>query len=686
MRLLDLYFQAFRAFRKHTQDEINCQRLRKVISHADVQNEILTSVIYECVIEVDWIENIEEGLIFVEKAINENRQFIRTEGEVVPIEKVKHVSKSSVEHLSRHSDFISRAPIGDVTNVIPDKLYVVEKLNDYLVYENRFIYMLLCYLKDFIQMRLDKIKDKTTTYQSHMSMNKDIKANQRHLQYRLNYDDLSKNDPSLMDKYKQIPMVDRLENIYAMVVSFLAVPLMREVSKAPLIKPPVVKTNVLRMNQNFRAALKLYDYVTSYSKDGYTFKEIKNTFQPFPSDMGDEIADTIELTSVITYITSNGIKDELNKKIELLEKELLEAENKKTLEELKRLKKRIIEMNEDPTKYILKLEKRNIQLEKESSELALERENNRILTAKIELLEKEKIELLTTIDGLQADLVLKNNEIYRMNQKYFDDMTQSETIHQQEMSSLVKKHAMIVAELNEKYQTEIFNLKEEFKINYQQQKDKYEAQIHDLIQKYESTIQDLNQKHESTLRDLIQKHESTVQDLVEKQESIRQEMIRKHEVEQQALILKHDNEKQSLIDQHTTQIFQKDEQISRLNTEIENFKSEIQTMTAHYNQLSQKQDQKILDLENQLVRMDDEKKYVSAQFLSLKQQQGLITEADNFTSREKFKQLELEMAAYKKLFKEQWKMTKQSIRESVKMDIGLISKKPEPDSSDVKQE
>ena len=181
----------------------------------------LTAIKYTCDIDIEWIENIEEGLIYVEKAIREDRQFIRTEGEVVPIEKVKRVSKASVEHLSRHSDLITRAP-KDMNHIIPDKLYVVEKLSDYLVYENRFLYMLLCYLKDFIQMRLDKIRDKTTTYQSEMFMDKSVEANQRQLKYALNYSDVYKNDPFLVDEYKKIKYVDRLETIYAMVVSFFS--------------------------------------------------------------------------------------------------------------------------------------------------------------------------------------------------------------------------------------------------------------------------------------------------------------------------------------------------------------------------------------------------------------------------------------------------------------------------------
>lgn len=664
MRLIDLYYLAFSAFRKHTLDNPLSQKLRSVISHSNHQNESLTSIKYDCDIEIDWIENIEEGLIFVEKAIREDRQFIRTQGEVVPIEKVKRVSKASVEHLSRHSDLIKRVPKDDITSVIPDKLYIVEKLSDSLVYENRFLYMLLCYLKDFIQMRLDNIKDKTTTFQSQMTINKDIKANQRHLEYRLDYNDLHKSDPHLIDSYKKIPGVDRIENIYAMVVSFLATPLMREVSKAPLIKPPVVKTNVLRMNQNFRASLKLYDYVTSYTKDGYSFREDKKRFQPFPPKLADEIAETIELTSAIAYIAGNDMDEELQKEYELKEKELQELEKKKLLDDIKRLKKRIIEMNEDPAEYILKLERRNVHLEKESANLAVEQEKNAQLSITIESLEKDKLGLIETKHQLQTDIVNKINEIDVLNQKYFDDMTTAEEIHQQELSTLEANHIQLVNSLKASH-AQTINL---------------------LNEAHKNEINDLKAVHEAKEKEMRHSHQVEKQALIDKHQIEQQTMIEKHQFEQKTLIDKYEMEYQTMTEQYESKIAGHLFNIKGLNENIDHLKSEIQTLISNHKKASEDYEHRIDTLEARLIRMDEEKKYVNAQFLAFKKQNGLMTEADDFTSKEKFKQLELEMIAYKKLFQEEWKKTRQKIRESVKKDTMVQTNSDKLDSHDVHQE
>lgn len=580
MRLIDLYYRAFRDLRKHTQDDNNIQKLRKIISHANYQEDILTTIKYECSIKEDWIENIEEGLIYIEKAILEDRQFIRTEGEVIPIEKVHRVSKSSVEHLSKHSNLITREPKGE--DLVPDKLYVVEKLNDYLVYENRFIYMLLCYLKDFIQMRLDRIKEKITSYQSSMSMNKELNINQRHLHYKLEFNDLYKEDPMLIEKYKLIPLVDRIEKCYAITVSLLAKPLMKEVAKAPLIKPPVVKTNVIRMNPNFRAALKLYDYVTSYNEDGYTFKEIKKTFNPFPEQMSDEIAETIQLTTIISYIVGNGLNEILEQHYNNYEKEIQEALSQKMIDEIKRLKKKITEMNEDPEVYILMLEKRNAELEKQSHYLKMERENNILLAQEIEK-NKEEIQTFTIdLNQLKKDIFTKNLEIDQINQKHLDDLLETELVHNNEIESI---------------KINFENLLEKQKLDYEE----LISQGHQKMMEFESTI--------STMKDEIQ-----------------------------TLVL--ENEK--IVD-------------------------------TYQNMIS--------DLKLKMNALDEETKYTNAKYMALKAKHELIDHED-FTSEEKFKQMELEMIAYKKFFKEQWKKTKYKIREKVKEDTFKISQNSDSDDSE----
>ena len=75
---------------------------------------------------------------------------------------------------------ITRVPKPGAT-IVPDKLYMVEKLSDYAVYENRFLYMMLCYLRDFINFRLEKIEKLRATYHGNMFVSKEVVTRKRKL-------------------------------------------------------------------------------------------------------------------------------------------------------------------------------------------------------------------------------------------------------------------------------------------------------------------------------------------------------------------------------------------------------------------------------------------------------------------------------------------------------------------------
>ena len=46
------------------------------------------------------------------------------------------------------------------------------------------------------------------------------------------------------------------------VLALLSTPLMEIAGKAPRLKPPITKTNVLKRDNNFKGAMALYEYVS----------------------------------------------------------------------------------------------------------------------------------------------------------------------------------------------------------------------------------------------------------------------------------------------------------------------------------------------------------------------------------------------------------------------------------------
>ena len=307
MAKLNKLYRAFIDYRKVTAVDSDLKRDRKSYKLIDKELEYFEAIKVKCTIEEDWVKEIEKKMEYVTKAVNEERQFIETIGEVVPIEKVKKVSKDSVKHLAKHSNLITKVPENE-DEIIPEKLYMVEKISDYTVYENRFLYMLLCYMRDFIDLRVSKINEAISTYKSDFKMKKSIETKSRVLNFETSlFEDRKDNPyPLLDDKTRNI--LERINAFSHDVQALLKTDLMQQVSEAPMIKPPITKTNVLKMNNYYKNAVALYEYLNGYDKLGYSLEEVKLNLEPFVDPMSDEIVELVSLTSFLSYKYGNDLE------------------------------------------------------------------------------------------------------------------------------------------------------------------------------------------------------------------------------------------------------------------------------------------------------------------------------------------------------------------------------------------
>ena len=402
-RQLDVYHRAFKSFRSETIPHESSQKHRATIRKNNAQMDKLETVRYECRIETDWIERIEAALPSLEAAVLEDRQFIRQEGNTVPIEKAKHVSRASVEHLAKHSNLITHVPEeGD--RLIPDKLYVVENLSNYAIYENRFLYMLLNYIKDFVTIRYEAIEALWNSYESEFSMNKDVHLRHRHMTFSIRLMETSHNAEDTAYNREIIDLLGRMNSILHMISILLGTPLMQEVSKAPMLKPPITRTNMLRMDIHFKAAMDLFDYLGAYLKKGYEIKKIRNALSPLPDEAGDEFAELALLCSYLTYEYGAELKGELEAEYLAEEERRKEAANEAHYAEIQALRQRIRESGESSEDYMLLLEKRNDELEVDRRELKKLRVKHEELQANYDTLKTELEQTATRLTTVQQVL------------------------------------------------------------------------------------------------------------------------------------------------------------------------------------------------------------------------------------------------------------------------------------------
>ena len=354
-----------------------------------------------------------------------------------------------MEHLARHSNFITREQ--EDADLTPDKLYIVERLSDFAVYENKFLYMLLFYLKSFIGFRYNKILELISTYNGSASLNKTVVLNKRKLTFEFRLNEEKRDDPYLKENNPIAAILERIDLILKTVMYLLSTPLMLEVAKIPMLKPPITKTNVLKMNHTFRGAVALYDFIMSYEKPGYSVESVEERIAPFPNAVADEFAETVMLSSFLTYQYGLGLSEHLEKAYVEEERRRREKEAQEHLEQLARVKKRVAESGCDPAEYILLLERRIRLLEEDSVQLA-------VANREIERLLAEVDALSENIRSLTALLDEKEAEIRELNIKHSEEIAQLMSAHEQELIAVVRLHAEDIAALNAKNATVIDEL------------------------------------------------------------------------------------------------------------------------------------------------------------------------------------------------------------------------------------
>jgi hypothetical protein len=476
MNHLDVYYRALREYRALTLDNRECRVQRNAIAQANTENDKIVITRNICTVDEDWIIEIEKGLIFVEKAINEERQFIYSNGEVVPIEKVKHVSKDSVQHLAKHSNLITKEQTGP--DIIPDQIYSVERLNDYAVYENRFLYMLLCYLRDFVTIRYDKILELSNRYDGVLRMDKEVTLPNRKITYTVDLHDVRKDDKYLREHNPSKDVIDRIDLILKTIMAFLSTPLMEIAGKAAKLKPPITKTNVLKMDNNFKGAVALYDFIIAYDKPGYSTESHAHELSPFGEDVADEFSEVGALMTFMVYEHGLGLEEELKNRFELAQEARKAEEIRKKEVQLLHLKKKLANMEISPEEYILALEK----------QLKLMQNANR----QLDPLRDRVAEL----EQIQQNLEQQVNELQNECNDLNDRMAELKVLHAQELENLKQECNERIHNILTKHEDELRELEQKYNEHLEELQSRMKDREAALTQTIEQTKEQLHQRED----------------------------------------------------------------------------------------------------------------------------------------------------------------------------------------------
>ncbi len=260
-------------------------------------------------IDLTWIEAIEEAIIPLDNIIRNPRRFIVQEEEIVNIELARKISPESIRHLAQHTNMIAKVEDDSVT---PNRILNIFKEESFETYENRFIYTLLINLQYFISKRLKAIDDSVDGNNVTSILFKDnfsIGRENVKCSFEMTIDSPGfKMDGNLLDvDPEKLSKFQRIERIKKILYDFQNSPLIKALNGTNLVRPPIMRTNVLQKNPDFKKAKALWDFIETYRESGFNVEITETNEIPNENYLSDLYSTMILNYSLLKhYIGSEG--------------------------------------------------------------------------------------------------------------------------------------------------------------------------------------------------------------------------------------------------------------------------------------------------------------------------------------------------------------------------------------------
>jgi len=507
------YYRSYKYMQDMLKSDFTHNYIEEALKDGDEGKDSIFGKTNEKVIDMDWVIAIEETLPYIQKAIEEQRRFIKQAENVVRIKKAK-------------------------------KILTVEREEGFAIYENRVLLTLIHKALMFVDDKYSKMKDVPNDSYNNITMNRHLELNQQKLDFSVNY--VNENHESLaedldVEDIESLSDFDRIRRIRQELNECLATPLMKEIAKEPQVKPPLTQTNLLKENPNFKKAVELWSFLDTYKKQGFEL-----VGEEYNGKMTDENKEDVYLAMEFQHfmmsITTNPA---LRKMLQ----EKYEEENALAKEEADRPEKVKEMVLEAQTEAVRKeeIEKLTAEITELKQKIAeqkqkIEEQANIIKTqeGKIAALENERESHAKQIEQMNADFaektrIAEENFANRLSakQKEFDD---AQTAHNEYVTKLNTDNANKIAELNTNHSNEVAQLKSDYenridtinkenatatanlKSDYEGQLTSMKADYTSQIKNYEKQIADINAENAKNVKELNDNHAKEIKTITKESE------------------------------------------------------------------------------------------------------------------------------------------------------------------------
>ncbi|MDD6989654.1 hypothetical protein [Ruminococcus sp.] len=447
------YYRAYMYMQELLKNDFTYNYINEGFKDGDKGNDSLDGKTNEKVIDMDWVVAIEETLPYIQKAIDEQRRFIKQVDNVVRIELARKVGPESVKHLSQHTNFIAK--VDDDGMVTPNKILTTEREESFAIYENRVLMTLIRKALIFVDDKYSKMKDVPNDSYNRIQMERHVNFNDKKIDFTINYvnesHDKLADDLDVLD-VSELSDFDRIRRIRSTLNEFLNTQLMREIAKEPEVRPPITQTNLLKKNPNFKKAMELWTFLDSYKRTG--FEIVSEDYQ---GKMDEQVQQDVYFAMgfehfMMSIATNPGLRNILQQKYEEENARIAEEEAKPEKIRESVLKAQIDAVRKEEMEIRLReireREKKILDLTNEVKNLkvTLEQKEQQILTLKgqISALQDQINELKEELKQTKLKLLEAENEI-----KALKEENQALKDKIEELNKTIDELNNKIAELNE---------------------------------------------------------------------------------------------------------------------------------------------------------------------------------------------------------------------------------------------
>lgn len=193
--------------------------------------------------------------------------------EVVAMEKAKKVDSESIRHLASHTQYIR--DINEQNEVIPSKILSTYAEDNIGIYENRFIKSLINRVIVFLDTRLKLMDENLESISAdEIRYKNNIKLSHRKIDLEMN---IKISNEILDETQKARELFDKTKNALDKYRALKGTGLYQAVAKFKDVVPPIMKTNIILHNPDFKIAYNLWFYIDRTTEVGYNVQSDEKT-------------------------------------------------------------------------------------------------------------------------------------------------------------------------------------------------------------------------------------------------------------------------------------------------------------------------------------------------------------------------------------------------------------------------